>query len=406
MANMRIVLFIAKRYLFSRKSRNVINLISFISGLAVFVVTAALVIVLSAFNGLESMVLDIFNTLDPTVKVVAKEGKSFPDDSLLIEKLKQLDGVKSVSRVVEDNALFMYADKQYIGKLKAVEPEWGGLEKIEPYMVEGNSGIFSDSIYSAILGWGVAAALDLNPNYNAYLSVYFPKRKKKLDLFEPFRTGFAYPQGIFELQKDFDFTYVIVPLEMGSEVLEMDGEISAIDIETDSTLSEKKLFASIEKLMPEHLVAKDRLSQHAIALKVMKSEKLAIFIILSFIFLIASFNIVGALTMLMVEKQKDIMLLHALGFSVKKIRSVFFWQGAGIVLLGAVFGLVGGLLICVAQMKYGFVRINPSPIAPAYPVHIQMSDLLLIIGLVLLVGLTTVLLRVRALKVQDLYLLR
>ncbi len=406
MANMRIVLFIAKRYLFSRKSRNVINLISFISGLAVFVVTAALVIVLSAFNGLESMVLDIFNTLDPTVKVVAKEGKSFPDDSLLIEKLKQLDGVKSVSRVVEDNALFMYADKQYIGKLKAVEPEWGGLEKIEPYMVEGNSGIFSDSIYSAILGWGVAAALDLNPNYNAYLSVYFPKRKKKLDLFEPFRTGFAYPQGIFELQKDFDFTYVIVPLEMGSEVLEMDGEISAIDIETDSTLSEKKLFASIEKLMPEHLVAKDRLSQHAIALKVMKSEKLAIFIILSFIFLIASFNIVGALTMLMVEKQKDIMLLHALGFSVKKIRSVFFWQGAGIVLLGAVFGLVGGLLICVAQMKYGFVRINPSPIAPAYPVLIKTSDLLLIIGLVLLVGLTTVLLRVRALKVQDLYLLR
>ena len=403
---MRIVLFIAKRYLFSRKSRNVINLISFISGLAVFVVTAALVIVLSAFNGLESMVLDIFNTLDPTVKVVAKEGKSFPDDSLLIEKLKQLDGVKSVSRVVEDNALFMYADKQYIGKLKAVEPEWGGLEKIEPYMVEGNSGIFSDSIYSAILGWGVAAALDLNPNYNAYLSVYFPKRKKKLDLFEPFRTGFAYPQGIFELQKDFDFTYVIVPLEMGSEVLEMDGEISAIDIETDSTLSEKKLFASIEKLMPEHLVAKDRLSQHAIALKVMKSEKLAIFIILSFIFLIASFNIVGALTMLMVEKQKDIMLLHALGFSVKKIRSVFFWQGAGIVLLGAVFGLVGGLLICVAQMKYGFVRINPSPIAPAYPVLIKTSDLLLIIGLVLLVGLTTVLLRVRALKVQDLYLLR
>ena len=406
MANMRIVLFIAKRYLFSRKSRNVINLISFISGLAVFVVTAALVIVLSAFNGLESMVLDIFNTLDPTVKVVAKEGKSFPDDSLLIEKLKQLDGVKNVSRIVEDNALFMYADKQYIGKLKAVEPEWGGLEKIEPYMVEGNSGIFSDSIYSAILGWGVAAALDLNPNYNAYLSVYFPKRKKKLDLFEPFRTGFAYPQGIFELQKDFDFTYVIVPLEMGSEVLEMDGEISAIDIETDSTLSEKKLFASIEKLMPEHLVAKDRLSQHAIALKVMKSEKLAIFIILSFIFLIASFNIVGALTMLMVEKQKDIMLLHALGFSVKKIRSVFFWQGAGIVLLGAVFGLVCGLLICIAQMKYGFVRINPSPIAPAYPVLIKTSDLLLIIGLVLLVGLTTVLLRVRALKVQDLYLLR
>lgn len=406
MANMRIVLFIAKRYLFSRKSRNVINLISFISGLAVFVVTAALVIVLSAFNGLESMVLDIFNTLDPTVKIVAKEGKSFPDDSLLIEKLNKLEGVKNVSRIVEDNALFMYADKQYIGKLKAVEPEWGGLEKIEPYMVEGNSGIFSDSIYSAILGWGVAAALDLNPNYNAYLSVYFPKRKKKLDLFEPFRTGFAYPQGIFELQKDFDFTYVIVPLEMGSEVLEMDGEISAIDIETDSTLSEKKLFASIEKLMPEHLVAKDRLSQHAIALKVMKSEKLAIFIILSFIFLIASFNIVGALTMLMVEKQKDIMLLHALGFSVKKIRSVFFWQGAGIVLLGAVFGLVGGLLICVAQMKYGFVRINPSPIAPAYPVHIKTSDLLLIIGLVLLVGLTTVLLRVRALKVQDLYLLR
>lgn len=402
---MRATLFIARRYLFSKKSRNIINLISFISGLAVFVVSAALVIVLSAFNGLEGLVLDIFNTLDPTVKVVAKEGKSFEDDTLFIEQLKKLDGVKSVSRVIEENALFMYGEKQYIGKLKAIEPQWAGLDKISPYMIDGNTGIFQDSIQSCIVGSGIALSLGLNPNSYEFLSIYFPKRKKKVDIMAPFHSGFAYPQGVFELQKDFDFTYVIAPLSLGNEVLEMNGNISAIDIETDSSVSETQLLKSIENLTPEHLVAQDRLSQHSLALKVMRSEKLAIFIILSFIFLIASFNIIGALTMLMVEKQKDTMLLRALGLSVSKIRAIFFWQGAGIVILGAIAGITIGLFICIAQQHFGFIKINSSPAAPAYPVVIKTVDILTIIILILSVGLTTVWLRVRALKVSDLHLL-
>lgn len=403
---MRTTLFIARRYLFSKKSRNIINLISFISGLAVFVVTAALVIVLSAFNGLEGLVLEIFNTLDPTIKVVAKEGKSFPDDALLIENIQSVKGVKSASRVIEENALFMYGDKQYIGKLKAIEPQWAGLDKISPYMTDGNTGIFQDSLHACIVGSGIASALSLNPNSYEFLSIYFPKRKKKVDLFEPFHSDFAYPQGIFELQKDFDFTYVIAPLELGNQVLEMNGNISAIDIETDSTLSEKHLLEEVNKWVPEHLIAKDRIHQHALALKVMRSEKLAIFIILAFIFLIASFNIIGALTMLMVEKQKDSMLLRAIGFSQNKIKAIFFWQGAGIVLIGAFFGLVAGVLICYAQLEWGFVKINSNPGAPAYPVVVKGGDLLTIIILIGSIGLSTVWLRVRTIKVKDLHLLR
>ncbi|HEY8366166.1 MAG TPA: FtsX-like permease family protein [Bacteroidia bacterium] len=403
---MRATLFIALRYLFSKKSRNIINLISFISGLAVFVVSAALVIVLSAFNGLEGLVLEIFNTLDPTIKVVAKEGKSFPDDTLLIENLNNIPGVKSASRVIEENALFMYGEKQYIGKLKAVDPNWAGLDKIEPYMIDGNTGIFQDSLNSCIVGSGIASALGVNPNSFEFLSIYFPKRKKKVDMFEPFRSSFAYPQGIFELQKDFDFTYVIAPLEMGDDVLEMNGNISAIDIEMDGTEGEKELLKKVNALIPNHLVAKDRLNQHALALKVMKSEKLAIFIILAFIFLIASFNIIGALTMLMVEKQKDTMVLRALGASEARVKSIFFWQGAGIVIMGSILGIVMGILICIAQQEFGFVKINSNPGAPPYPIVIKKMDIILILVLIMSIGLSTVWLRVRALRSQDLHLLR
>lgn len=403
---MRATFFIALRYLFSKKSRNIINIISFISGVAVFVVSAALVIVLSAFNGLEGMVLDIFNTLDPTVKVVPAEGKSFMPDSLVLHKIAALPQVQSVSRVIEENALFMYGDKQYIGKLKAVEPQWAGLHKIKPYMVDGDTYMFYDSLYACIVGSGVAISLGINPNSYEYLSVYFPKRGRKTDLLQPFHTAFAYPQGIFELQKDFDFTYVIVPLEMGNDVLEMKGRISALDIELKEDADEKEGIRQIQALLPPGLEAQDRLHQHAVALRVMESEKLAIFIILAFIFLIASFNIIGALTMLMVEKRKDIMVLRSLGFSIVRIRAVFFWQGAGIVFMGALAGVLSGVGICILQQSRGMVKINSNAEAPAYPVILQWNDLLLILGLVLGIGMLTVYLRVRALRADDLSLLR
>lgn len=403
---MRATVFIALRYLFSKKSRNIINIISFISGVAVFVVSAALVIVLSAFNGLEGMVLDIFNTLDPTVKVVPQNGKSFRPDSLLAGRIGAVPGVHSVSRMIEENALFMYGDKQYIGKLKAVEPQWAGLQKIEPYMVDGDTHMFYDSLYACIMGSGVAMSLGVNPNAYEYLSVYFPKRGRKTDLFQPFHTAYAYPEGVFELQKDFDFTYVIVPLEMGDDVLEMDGNISALDIELDEGADEDDVLADIRELLPPGLEAQDRLHQHAVALRVMESEKLAIFIILAFIFLIASFNIIGALTMLMVEKRKDAMVLRSMGLSLRGIRAVFFWQGAGIVVMGALGGLLLGIGICLMQQQWGMVQINSNPEAPAYPVILQWRDLLLILALVLGIGLFTVYLRVRALKADDLSLLR
>lgn len=403
---MRATFFIALRYLFSKKSRNIINIISFISGIAVFVVTAALVIVLSAFNGLEGMVLDIFNTLDPTLKVVPAEGKSFETDSLVLDKIAALPQVESVSRVIEENALFMYGEKQYIGKLKAIEPQWAGLQKIRPYMVDGDTDIFYDSLYACIMGSGVAVSLGVNPNSYQYLSVYFPKRGKKVDLLQPFHTAFAFPQGVFELQKDFDFTYVIVPLEMGDDVLEMRGKISALDIELKPGTSEAGAIEAVQALLPPGLEVQDRLHQHAVALRVMESEKLAIFIILAFIFLIASFNIIGALTMLMVEKRKDTMVLRSLGFSIRRIRAVFFWQGAGIVVLGAMSGLLAGLGICLMQQKWSMVKINSNPEAPAYPVILQADDLLLILLLVLGIGLLTVYLRVRALKANELGLLR
>lgn len=303
---MNITKFIAFRYLFSKKSRNIINVISVISAVTVMTITAALVIILSAFNGLEAWVITLFNHADPELKIEAVTGKTFELDSLLLQQLATVDGVASVSPVLEDNAMFMYGDKQYIGILKGIEPDNPTYAGIAPLMLDGDPEIFDDSTGYTLLGAGVASTLGINlDDAQRRVVIYFPKRGKKINLFEPFRSIALYPSGVFSIQQDYDSRYVWIPFTLAQEVLDADGKATGFELALSPGADADAVRDRVADILPATLTAKTRLEQQAVFYKVFKTERLILTVILSFILLLASFNIFGALTMLLVEKRRD-----------------------------------------------------------------------------------------------------
>lgn len=396
---MNITKFIAFRYLFSKKSRNIINVISIISAITVMTITAALVILLSAFNGLEAWVIQLFNHADPELKIEATTGKTFEIDSVLLGKLTRVDGIATVSPVLEDNAMFMYGDKQYIGILKGIEPDNPTYAGIEPLMLDGSPEMFDDSAGYALLGAGVASTLGINlDNAQRRVVIYFPKRGKKINLFEPFRSTALFPSGVFSIQQDYDIRYVWIPLPMAQEVLDADGKATAYEIALSPGADADAVRDRVADVLPASLTAKTRLQQQAVFYKVFKTERLILTVILSFILLLASFNIFGALTMLLVEKRRDTAVLRSMGFSVNKIRGIFWTQGFLISAGGCAAGLVLGLAVCFVQMYTGWIKSGPQEGAPPYPVIVDWSDVFFSALLVLATGALVSFLRIRLVK--------
>lgn len=352
------------------------------------VITAALVILLSAFNGLEAWVITLFNHADPVLKIEARAGKSFLNDSVLLQKIRQIDGVETVSPVLEDNAMFMYGDRQYIGVLKGIAPDNPAYSGIEPLLLDGSAHIFNDSTAGyALLGAGVASTLGLNlDNYSRRVVIYFPKRGKKINLFEPFRSTALFPAGVFSIQQDYDSRYIWVPLSVAEEVLDAEGRLTSYELSLKSGASVDEIQQELKSVLPENLVSKNRFEQQEVFYKVFKSERLILTVILGFILLLASFNIFGALTMLLVEKRRDTAVLRSMGFTITKIRGIFWLQGFLISLGGCLLGIVLGLLVCIIQQKTGWIKAGPQAGAPPYPVIIDFTDVLFSALLVLATG--------------------
>lgn len=370
-----------------------------ISAITVMIITAALIILLSAFNGLESWVITLFNHADPELKIEAVAGKSFLNDSLLLDKIRAVDGVNTASPVLEDNAMFMYGDRQYIGILKGIEPDNPAYEGIEPLMLDGNSEIFDSTAQFAILGAGVASTLGINlDNSSRHVIVYFPKRGRKINLFEPFRSVAVYPSGVFSIQQDYDSRYIWVPYTLAEEVLDAEDKATAVEISLEPGIDVEAVKDDVKNIIPSSLTVKNRFEQQAIFYKVFKSERFILTVILGFILLLASFNIFGALTMLLVEKRRDTAVLRSMGFSVNKIRAIFWSQGFLICLLGCAAGIAIGLIVCVVQMYTGVVKAGPQEGAPPYPIIIDFMDVLFSTALVLTTGALVSLLRIRLVK--------
>ncbi len=351
----------------------------------------ALVIVLSVFNGFESAVVSMFNVFDPPLEISLKEGKTFPDSLLPAEKIRQIQGVEKYTRVLEENALLRYKDKQYLATIKGVDLNFIEKSALDTLLIEGDLVLAADSFNFAITGFGIAYFLDLHvDDPEGFLSMYVPDRGKRLNALSEntLRMETIKPSAIFSVQQDFDNKYIFVPLRFARQLLGYEKEISSVEIWVDNEKQVSKIQEKVSQLAGPGFTVKNRLQQQEILYKTMKSEKWAVFLILTFILLIATFNVIGSITMLILDKKKDISTLSSLGAGRKVIQRIFLAEGLMITFGGALLGLALGAIFCWLQQEFGLIRLQggESFIMTAYPVQMRAGDFLLVFGTVLIIG--------------------
>lgn len=388
---MKLPVYIAKRYLFAKKSRNAINIISAVSVAGVAVGTMALIIILSVFNGLEKMVSNIFNTFDPDIKITAVEGKTFSPDSTMLERLAKLEGVSCYSVTLEENALLKYGSRQYIATIKGIDENYAKVSNIDSSMFEGEFLLTNDKGRPyAIPGIGVAQYLGIRVNFITPLEIIFPKKTGSTTSLSPENSlnhKYIFPSGIFEVEKEYDSKYVYIPIDFAREITETESGITTLEIKFKNNVNAAGVQRSIKDIFGKAFSVQNKYEQQAIFYKVMKSERLAIFLILTLILIIASFNIIGSLTMLIIEKERDIEILKSLGADNNLIRKIFIFEGWLISIIGALAGILLGFVVCWLQQTYGIVKLqSQSLIMDAYPVVMKIKDFIIVPGTVLLIG--------------------
>ncbi len=387
---MKLSIYIAKRYLFAKKSRNAINVISSVSVAGVAVGTMALIIILSVFNGLETMVTSIFNKFDPDIKITAAAGKTFIADTTRLKLLANVRGLCCYSLTIEENALLKYGDRQYIATIKGVDDNYAMVTNIDSSMWEGDFVLKNDKgRVFAIPGLGVAQYLGMRINFITPLNIILPRKTGSTN-FNPetaLKNKYIFPAGIFEVEKEYDSKYVYIPLEVARELTEIDKGVTSVEIKFSENADPQSVQKSIVKIFGKGFIVQNRYEQQEIFYKVMKSERLAIFFILTLILIIASFNIIGSLTMLIIEKERDIQILKSLGADNNLIRKIFIFEGWLISIIGAVAGIILGFIICWLQQTYGLIKLqSESLIMDSYPVVMKLKDFIIVPGTVLLIG--------------------
>jgi len=386
----RLSLYIAKRYLFAKKSRNAINVISSISVAGVTVGTMALIIVLSVFNGLETLVHSIFNTFDPDLSVTPAEGKTFIPDSTTLFLLAKAEGVECYSLCLEENALLKYGEKQYIATIKGVDENYIRVTGIDSSMWDGEFILRSEQGRPyAIPGIGIANFLGLRVNFITPLVIYVPRRTGTIEMTaeDAFVRNYIFPSGIYQVEQEYDSKYVFMPISFARELLEFNSEVTSIEIKFKTGYPEAEVQKDVVRLFGKGFIIQNKYEQQEIFYKVMRSERLAIFFILTLILIIASFSIIGSLTMLIIEKERDIEILRSLGADNTLIRKIFIIEGWLISIIGAAAGIILGFVICWIQQRFGLVRLQSDTlILNAYPVEMKIKDFLIVPATVLLIG--------------------
>lgn len=387
---MKLSLYIAKRYLFAKKSRNAINIISAVSVAGVSVGTMALIIVLSVFNGLELLVTSIFNTFDPDLKITAAEGKTFLPDTLKLEMLSNVKGVACYSLSVEENALLKYGDRQYIATIKGIDDNYAIVTNIDSAMWDGEFTLKAENGRPyAVPGIGIAQYLGININFITPLFIYVLKRSAETTLNpdDAYNRDYIFASGIYQIEQSYDSKYIYVPIDFASGLMENQNEISSVEIKLSDDADASDVQKNVLKIFGDKYIVQNRYEQQELFYKVMKSERLAIFLILTLILLIASFNIIGSLTMLIIEKERDIGILKSLGANNSLIRKIFIFEGWLISIIGAFAGVILGFLVCWVQQTFGIIGLpSESLIMDSYPVVMKLRDFIIVPGTVLLIG--------------------
>lgn len=354
---------------------------------------AALILILSVFNGLESLVISLYDTFNPDLKVTPKEGKIFIPPAEQIAELKKVDGVTEVAFVLEELAVLRYEDKITNVRLKGVDDNFINVAGIaDTAMIRGDFSLKDNGVYQAVVGSGVERTLRIDV-YNEFesLEILMPKRKGKLTSSNPekaFKLKGVYPVGTFSIQEEFDREFVFVSLELMQELLEYDnGEISHLEIKTDPETSHDKVKKSAAAILGSQFDVKTQYEQDAFLYKVMKTEKLAVFLILTLILGVAAFNIIGSLSMLVIEKTKDIAILKSMGADKSLIRNIFLLEGFLLSFLGGAFGMLIAFSACFIQQKFKLLSINgDSLLIDAYPVEMRLGDFILVLFTIILIS--------------------
>ena len=388
---MRLPLFIAKRYLISKKSHNLINIISFISMAGIVVGTMALIIVLSVFNGFEGVIKSLYHSFNPDLLITAKQGKTFHYNDFPSEKLKETKGVYQLVQVVEEDALMKYRDKQYIGKIKGVSENYTLAAKPDSMLTNGKFILQEGKTNFAVTGMGVTWFLGINlRDIKQLLSIYVPKRgnASSFSMESAFNNRVIHPAGVFSIQQEIDDQYVFVPLRFARSLMDYTDEVTSIEVYLNGE-DDGALKSIIQKIVGNGYYVKDRNEQNATLFKVMESEKMAIFLILVFILILASFNMIGSVSVLIVEKKKDIAVLKSMGADKKLVSRIFFTEGLMISFIGTVTGLVLGYIILFLQQQYGLISLgggNGAFIIDAYPVQMKWTDFVVVFFTVQFIG--------------------
>ncbi len=389
---MNLSLHIARRYLISKKSHNLINVISIISIVGQLVGTSALIIVLSVFNGFEDVIKSLYNTFNPDLVVGVQKGKTFSSLDFPSEKVLNMNGVAGLANVVEEDALFKYRDQQYIAKIKGVSDNYPEISRLDSLMQSGDFILQEGQSDFAIVGAGVAWFLNINLNdIRNLLSVYVPKRgsASSFNFSNAFNNEVIHPVGVFSVQQEYDERYIFVPLRFARKLLDYTDEVTAVEIFLDKDADAEEIQRSLQTMLGNKFIIKNRFQQNEALYKVMRSEKLAIFIILVFILILASFNMIGSISILIVEKLRDIAVLKSMGANKRLIRNIFTMEGILISLAGSVGGLLFGFLILLAQQQFGFVKLGAEEgafIINSYPVKMLATDFLYVFMIVLFIG--------------------
>lgn len=377
---------IARRYLFGKKSTNSINIITAISVFGISIGTAVLILILSVFNGFESLISSLFNAFNPDIKIVPVEGKYFHMDSSSIYQLRKIEGVNHLSRTLEEVALFEYKGTQEIGIIKGVDEHFANATGLDSFIVNGEFILQEGRIQYAVLGAGMRNKLSFNIDDKlSPVTVYMPLKKKQFLGAKEYKFMDLYPGGVFSVQSDNDFSYVLSSLDFASRLLEVDKRYSALELEIDELRSEE-IIDEIRSIVGDQLVINDRYQQDEAFLKVMEIEKWISFLITGFTMLLIAFNLVGALWMIVLDKRKDIAILKSMGCTRKDIRTIFMKLGVLISGLGIIIGIALALLLYYIQNKYGVIGVPSGFLIDAYPVRLKITDFLIVVPTVFIIG--------------------
>jgi lipoprotein-releasing system permease protein len=376
-------IYIAKRYLFSKKQTHAINIISGISMLGVLVGSAALIIILSVFNGLEKVILSLYSNFTPELKIEPRLGKTFDPNTPYLAGLARDVRVVSYTQVLQEKALVRYADRQFIGTVKGVSDDFFKGRTLDSTIQFGSFTLKDKGRNFAVIGATVQGALGVSlKNQFTFLQVFSPKRTagNSTNPMNDFTFRSILPSGVFGIQQDFD-DIIITPIEFTRDLLDEPNQVSSIELIYKKGTDIDAMEQRIEEKLGKDFTVKNRKEQNTGLYKTINYERWSIFMILTFVLIIAIFNIIGSLTMLVIDKRKDIAILTSLGANKGLIRRIFFFEGMMISVIGCIGGLILGLVVCVIQMQFHIIKMGSSlSVLDAYPVSLKLSD----IGLVFL----------------------